>query len=114
MRVALFTLVLMLDLGLAFFPWVGTLDQKLLDVQFRFLRAQALHPVKHDVVIVGIDDETTKALREPLTLWHPHLGKFLQAVAKSGAAAVGIDVVLPTAASKRSFRAMTGNCSPES
>jgi len=95
MRVALFTLVLLLDLGLAFFPWVGTLDQKLLEVQFRFLRAQALHPVKHDVVIVGIDDETTKALREPLTLWHPHLGKFLQAVAKSGATAVGLDVVLP-------------------
>jgi len=102
MRVALFTLVLLLDLGLAFFPWVGTVDQKLLDVQFRFLRAQAMHPVKHDVVIVGIDDETTRALREPLTLWHPHLGKFLQAVAKSGAAAVGLDIVLPD----RSFDAI--------
>src|SRR5262249_50954364 len=32
---------------------------------------------------------------EPFTLWHAHLGKFLQASAGAGAVAVGVDVVLP-------------------
>jgi class 3 adenylate cyclase/CHASE2 domain-containing sensor protein len=51
--------------------------------------------VKNDVVIVGFNEETTRGLREPLTLWHPYLGKFLEATAAAGAAAVGLDVVLP-------------------
>jgi class 3 adenylate cyclase len=36
-----------------------------------------------------------KVLREPFTLWHPHIGNLLQAAAMGGAAAVGLDVVLP-------------------
>ena len=58
--------------------------------------------MRNDVVIVGIDDESTRVLREPLTLWHPHVGKFLQAMAGSGATAVGLDIVLPD----RSFEAI--------
>jgi class 3 adenylate cyclase len=102
MRIGIFTIILLLGATLAFAPSVEPLDQKLLDAQFQFLRAHALRPVENDVVIVGIDDETTRVLREPLTLWHPHLGKFLQAAANSGAAAVGLDVVLPD----RSFDAL--------
>lgn len=70
-------------------------DMKLVDAQFRLLRAQGPKPVANDVVIVGFDDTTTASLREPFTLWHNHLGKFLQAAAAGGATAVGIDVVLP-------------------
>jgi len=95
MRMGIFAVVLLVGAGLALTTWVEPLDRKLLDVQFRFLRAEAPRQVKNDVVIVGIDDETTRLLREPLTLWHPHIGKFLEAVAKSGAAAVGLDIVLP-------------------
>ena len=102
MRVAIFTVILLIGAALALVPWVEPLDRKILDAQFRFLRAHALRPVENDVVIVGIDDETTRVFREPLTLWHPHLGKFLQAVAKSGAAVVGIDMILPD----RSFDAI--------
>jgi len=91
----IFAVVLLVGAGLALTTWVEPLDRKLLDVQFRFLRAEAPRQVKNDVVIVGIDDETTRLLREPLTLWHPHIGKFLEAVAKSGVAAVGLDIVLP-------------------
>jgi adenylate cyclase len=101
-RAGLFAIILLFGAGLASFLWVRPVDQQLLDAQFRFLRAQAPRPVHEDVVIVGIDDETTRALREPLTLWHPHLGRFLQAMAGSGARAVGLDVVLPD----RSFEAI--------
>jgi class 3 adenylate cyclase len=102
MRFVIFAIALSLGSALALVPWVEPLDRKFLDAQFRFLRAHDLRTVEREVVIVGIDDETTRAIREPLTLWHPHLGKFLQAAAKSGAAAVGLDVILPD----RSFDAI--------
>ena len=95
MRIGIFSTVLLLAAGLAFLDWAGPLDRKLVDLQFRVLRAHAPRAVRNDVVIVGIDDESTRVLREPLTLWHPHVGKFLEAMAQSGAAAVGLDIVLP-------------------
>jgi class 3 adenylate cyclase len=102
MRAGLFAIILLLGAGLTFFLWVRPVDQQIVDAQFRFLRTHAPRPVQNDVVIVGIDDETARALREPLTLWHPHFGKFLQAMAGSGATAVGLDIVLPD----RSFEAI--------
>src|SRR3954471_18688283 len=75
--------------------WAHQLDMNLLDAQFKAMRAQGPRQIAHDVVIVGFDDTTTNVLREPFTLWHAHLGKFLQATASGGAAAVGLDVVLP-------------------
>ena len=101
-RSGLFAIILLLGAGLTFFQWVRPVDQQILDAQFRFLRTHAPRPVQAEVVIVGIDDETTRALAEPLTLWHPHLGQFLQAMAGSGASAVGLDIVLPD----RSFDAI--------
>jgi class 3 adenylate cyclase/CHASE2 domain-containing sensor protein len=90
---AIFTLLL--AAGLSYVPWLQPLELMLLDAQFRALRTYALRPVKNEVVVVGFNEDTTSVLREPLTLWHPHLGKFLQATASAGAAAVGLDVVLP-------------------
>ena len=90
---AIFTLLL--AAGLSYVPWLQPLELMLLDAQFRVLRTYALRPVKHEVVVVGFNEDTASVLREPLTLWHPHLGKFLQATASAGAAAVGLDVVLP-------------------
>jgi adenylate cyclase len=90
---AIFTLLL--AAGLSYVPWFQPLELMLVDAQFRVLRTYALRPVKNEVVIVGFDEDTTSVLREPLTLWHPHLGKFLQAAAGGGAAAIGLDVVLP-------------------
>ena len=95
MRAALIAIILLLGAGFGYFPWVERLDEKLLDAQFRILREYALRPVKHDVVIVGFNEDTGRVLREPITLWHPYLGKFLEAAAGAGAAAVGLDVVLP-------------------
>jgi adenylate cyclase len=101
-RAGLFFIILLFGAGLTFLPAVAPVDRQIVDAQFRFLRTYAPRPVEDDVVIVGIDDETTRALSEPLTLWHPHLGKFLQAMAGSGATAMGLDIVLPD----RSFEAI--------
>lgn len=89
------TVILLLAAGLASGPWLRPLDLKLLDAQFKTLRAYALRPVKNEVVVVGFDEETTRVLPQPLTLWHPHLGRFLEAAAGGGAAVIGLDVVLP-------------------
>ena len=102
MRAGLVAVVLVIGVVLACWPVAASLDHAILDAQFRFLRAHALKPVDKDVAIVGIDDETTRVLPEPLTLWHRHLGKFLQALADTEAVAVGLDVVLPD----RSFDAI--------
>src|SRR5207244_9233423 len=56
-------------------------DRALLDAQFRLLRERAPQPVDKDVVLVGIDEASFQVLREPFALWHPHLGRFLQAMA---------------------------------
>ena len=71
-------------------PW----DLKLLDMQFRLLRAQFPRAAP-EVVVVGIDEATVAQFYEPVTLWHPHLAKFLQAMTRAGPSAVGIDLVLP-------------------
>jgi class 3 adenylate cyclase len=94
-RVGGVILVLLLAAGLGSTPWLRRLDLTLLDTQFKLLRTYALRPATNDVVVVGFDEDTTGVLREPITLWHPHLGRFLQAAAGGGAAAIGLDVVLP-------------------
>ena len=101
-RARVIAIILPLAAALALFLWARPIDQQILDAQFRFLRAHAPRPAPNEVVIVGIDDATTRALPEPLTLWHQHIGAFLQAMAGSGAAAVGVDIVLPD----RSFEAI--------
>ena len=83
-------------------PWGRSIDARLLDWQFGVLRQLAPRALKAEVVIVGFDEASTDVLREPLTLWHAHLGKFLQAAAGAGATVVGLDVVLPD----RSFDAL--------
>ncbi|MEO8440863.1 MAG: CHASE2 domain-containing protein [Betaproteobacteria bacterium] len=87
--------ILLLAVALEHSEWPRQLDMKLLDAQFKTLRTYAPRPAANPVVIVGFDDDTARVLREPFTLWHAHLGKFLQATAAGGAAAVGLDVVLP-------------------
>jgi class 3 adenylate cyclase/CHASE2 domain-containing sensor protein len=59
------------------------------------LHLHDVHRLDNDVVIVGIDEDATKALREPFALWHPHLGKFLDAMTKAKPSVVGLDITLP-------------------
>lgn len=71
------------------------LSRKVLDKQFGYLQQRGARHVNNDVVIVGIDEASFKAFKEPVALWHPHLGKFLQAMASAKPAVVGLDIVLP-------------------
>jgi len=71
------------------------LSRSVLDDQFGFLHRYEAHPVTNDIVIVGIDEDSYKAFKEPFALWHPYLGKFLQAMATAKPAVVGLDIVLP-------------------
>ena len=91
----LFALPLVIGLALAYFHAHTWLDQKILDWQFQLLREHYPKPLQNDVVVVGIDENTFKELREPFALWHPHLGKFLRAMAQAKPAVLGLDVVLP-------------------
>ena len=100
--------------GLSFFSVLAALllwwsqafalfDARLVDAQLAALRAIAPRPLQvPDVVVVGIDEATTRALPEPLSLWHAHFGSFIQAASAGGARVIGLDVVLP----ERSFDAV--------
>ncbi len=95
MRPALFAGLLIVTLVAAVFEWSRPLELKFLDVQFRALRAWGPAPVSQDIVVIGIDEATVAAFPEPLTLWHKHLGRFLQAMAVARPAVVGMDIILP-------------------
>lgn len=65
-----------------------------LDRQFGLLREHP-QPLANDVVVVGIDEAAFARFREPFALWHPHLGRFLEAMAAAQPSVVGLDIVLP-------------------
>ena len=95
LRIAPFFVILLCGALIGFSRFTESLDLKILDAQFRLLRAEFPQSVAKDVVIVGIDEATVARLPEPITLWHPHIAKFLTGMARGQAAAVGLDVVLP-------------------
>ena len=70
-------------------------DLALLDRQFAVLRSHAAPHAAREVVIVGIDQQTTEQLREPMALLHAHIGRFVRAMGDAGASVVGLDIVLP-------------------
>ena len=84
-----------MGIALAGLGLVERLDLKLLDAQFRVLRAWFPQPAAREVVVVGIDEDTVKRFPEPITLWHRHLGRFFSAMAQAQPAVVGMDIVLP-------------------
>lgn len=92
---ALFVAILLLGMLAGAARITESLDLKLLDVQFRALRAAFPQPVAREVVVVGADEETAKRFPEPITLWHRHLAQFLGAMAQARPAVLGIDIVLP-------------------
>ena len=71
------------------------LSRALLDRQFARMQEHEVHRLQNDVVIVGIDEDATKALKEPFALWHPHLGKFMDAMVKAKPSVLGLDIALP-------------------
>jgi len=91
----LFALVLGAGVAAQYGGLAERAERALLDAEFRLLRERAPRPAETDVVVVGIDETTFHALREPFALWHPHLGRFLQAMALAKPSVLGLDIVLP-------------------
>jgi class 3 adenylate cyclase len=87
--------VLAAALGIAALDLARALDLRLLDLQFKALRGAFPRPASVDVVVVGIDEDTTRALPEPIALWHRHLARFLEAMGAARPTVLGVDVVLP-------------------
>ena len=75
-----FLLVVSLGLLTHAVPFVRTAELKALDNQFEILRQIVPKDVERDVVVIGIDEETTKVFREPYTLWHVHFGRLFEAL----------------------------------
>ncbi len=75
-------------------------DMALLDRQSAYLREHRPRPLANDVAVVGIDESSLARFREPFALWHPHLGKFLRAMALARPSVLGVDIALPD----RSYR----------
>lgn len=88
-------LVALLGAGIVESHLLGLSDMRVLDAQFQWLRDHRPREVDRDVVLVGMDDATTTAFSEPMSLWHRHLGDFLKAMAVLEPAVVGFDLVLP-------------------
>lgn len=91
----LFLILLFVGLLSQYLGYAEWVDSKMLDRQFQLLREFRPQPINNDVVVVGIDEKTFKAFREPFALWHPHLGKFLRAMALAKPSVLGMDIVLP-------------------
>lgn len=99
---AAFVAVIGATLALDALHLLTPLDNRILDAQYRLLRQWFPRPAAREVVVVGVDEETTKRVPEPLGLWHRHLAAFLSAMSMAKPSVVGVDIVLPD----RSFEAV--------
>jgi adenylate cyclase len=90
-----FLLTVVLCLGLQLSHGLQKLDNVFFDLQASVLRAFYPRTVDHEVVIVGIDEASTRAFEEPLILWHRHIADFLHVAKDAEATVIGLDVVLP-------------------
>ncbi len=70
-------------------PPLRSLELKTYDLRF-VLRGRL--PPPPGVMLVLIDEETEKALPEPMVLWHPHYAALFRALSQGKARAIGLDV----------------------
>ena len=79
----------------AWTPLAERIDLALLDAEYSLLRQLAPKAAPDDIIIVGVDDATFKAIPEPLGMWHEPLGKALEKIASARPKAIGLDITLP-------------------
>jgi CHASE2 domain-containing sensor protein len=79
----------------SFTPWCGRLDMALLDREWAVLRAVAPRPAPDDIVIVGIDEASVKAVPQPLGAWNQPLGEVLVRIASARPRAIALALPLP-------------------
>jgi CHASE2 domain-containing sensor protein len=85
--------------GFSLLPPAERLDAFLLDAEWRILRRFDPRPAPEDIVIVGVDEASVKAIPEPPGLWHAALGRALARIAAAKPRAIGLELPLP----ERSF-----------
>jgi CHASE2 domain-containing sensor protein len=83
--------------GLAFSltPLSQRLDNALLDLGWSVLARLDPRPAPEDIVIVGIDEASARAIAEPPGMWHAPLGAALARLAAARPRAILLDVPLP-------------------
>ena len=76
-------------------PWAERLDDALLDLEWSFLRKFATRPAPDDIIVVGVDEASVRAVEAPPGLWHEPLGRALERIAGAAPRAIGLDIPLP-------------------
>ena len=76
-------------------PAATSLDDALLDREWRLLRQFAPHAAPDDIVVVGIDPASVGSIAEPPPMWHEPLGAALTRIASAKPRAIGLDFPLP-------------------
>lgn len=94
---AMFAVVALAIAGFAFSltPVAAALDNRLLDFDWRLLRAIAPAAAPDDIVIVGIDKAALESIPAPPGLWHQALGEALVRISAAHPRAIGLDYPLP-------------------
>src|SRR5688572_10266650 len=94
LRRALVVLTAIAALACATLWPVTRTDLAWLDLQWQLLQRTS-GPPDERIVVVGIDEHSIAAAREPLALWHRQLAEFLQSLRDAAPALVALDIVLP-------------------
>lgn len=93
--ILVYAIILIVSLVVSGSSFLDRIDLIMLDSQFQVLRSMDTKEPDIEIIIVGIDEASYKQYQEPLVLWHPYFGQFLDAMRVANARAVGIDMVLP-------------------
>src|SRR5438128_12289115 len=80
-----------IGLAFAFMPIAERLDNALLDVEWNILARIDARAAPDDIVIVGIDEASVRAIPEPPGLWHSPLGLALARLAAARPRAILLD-----------------------
>src|SRR6188474_1681235 len=76
-------------------PLADRADNALLDLEWNLLRKFAPRAAADDIIIVGVDDASVRAVDAPPGLWHEPLGRALERIASTRPRAIGLDIALP-------------------
>jgi CHASE2 domain-containing sensor protein len=76
-------------------PVASSLDDSLLDLEWRLIRKFDPRPAPDDILIVGIDPATVSSITEPPALWHEPIGRALSRIAATKPRAIALDFPLP-------------------
>lgn len=79
----------------SFTPLAARVDASILDREWALLRAVAPRPAPDDIVIVGVDEASLRAVPEPVGAWNEPLGEVLVRIASAQPRAIALAVPLP-------------------